>query len=303
MAAGRPTVDAAPAASAAVWDLRGARLSLDRPVILGILNVTPDSFSDGGQYVDPGAAIEQAHRMVSDGADLVDIGAESTRPGAPPVSVRAEWDRLEPVLERTAELSVPVSVDTTKAEIARRSLDCGAAAINDVSALRQDRGIADLVAASGAGLILMHMRGEPRTMQEDVEYEDLLGEITTALGAAIDTAVRRGCAATQLVVDPGLGFGKSVHGNLKLLARLGELATLGRPILVGPSRKSYLGALLNAPVEERIEGTLASCVVALERGARLFRVHDVRAARRALDVAHAIRSAEDRTEESAPGAH
>jgi dihydropteroate synthase len=159
------------------------------------------------------------------------------------------------------------------------------------------------VAASGAGLILMHMRGEPRTMQEDVEYEDLLGEITTALGAAIDTAVRRGCAATQLVVDPGLGFGKSVHGNLKLLARLGELATLGRPILVGPSRKSYLGALLNAPVEERIEGTLASCVVALERGARLFRVHDVRAARRALDVAHAIRSAEDRTEESAPGAH
>ena len=131
MATGRPTVDAAPAASAAVWDLRGARLSLDRPVILGILNVTPDSFSDGGQYVDPGAAIEQAHRMVSDGADLVDIGAESTRPGAPPVSVRAEWDRLEPVLERTAELSVPVSVDTKKAEIARRSLDCGAAAIND----------------------------------------------------------------------------------------------------------------------------------------------------------------------------
>lgn len=302
MATGRPTVDAAPAASAAVWDLRGARLSLDRPVILGILNVTPDSFSDGGQYVDPGAAIEQAHRMVSDGADLVDIGAESTRPGAPRVSARDEWDRLEPVMARAGELSVPVSVDTTKAEVARRSLDCGAAAINDVSALTRDPAIADLVAASGAGLILMHMRGEPRTMQEDVEYEDLFDEITTALGVAIDTAVRRGCAATQLVVDPGLGFGKSVHGNLELLARLGEFATLGRPILVGPSRKSYLGALLNAPVEERIEGTLASCVVALERGARLFRVHDVRAARRALDVAHAIRSA-DRTEESAPGAH
>ena len=300
MAGDMAAVACAPAASGRVWRLPDRLLELDRPVILGILNVTPDSFSDGGQFLEPGPALEQAYRMVDDGADLLDIGAESTRPGAPPVSAVLEWARVEPVLVRLAELSVPVSVDTTKAEVARRALAAGASVINDISALRFDPTIADLAAEAGAGLILMHMRGDPRTMQEDVEYDDLVGEVRGCLDAALREAVRRGCRPEQVILDPGIGFGKSVHGNLELLARLDELGSLGRPILVGPSRKSYLGNLLDAPVDERIEGTLASCVMALERGAKLFRVHDVKAARRALDVAHAIRSTE--RSESAPKA-
>lgn len=276
---------------AGAWRVRGGAVPLDRPVVMGILNLTPDSFSDGGRYDDPGAAIERAHRMVEEGADLVDVGAESTRPGAAPVDAAAEWDRLSPVIAPLARAGLTVSIDTTKGEVARRALEAGAAVVNDVSGLRVSPGIAGLCADTGAGLVLMHMRGDPRTMQEDTAYDDVVAEVAAWLGERADVARAAGCAAGQIVVDPGIGFGKSLDGNLRLLAGTAELARLGYPVLVGPSRKSFLGALLDLPVEERLEGTLAACLAALERGARIFRVHDVGPARRALDAADAIRRA------------
>lgn len=286
-------VAAAPveAGRAPAWRLRDRALPLDRPRVVGILNVTPDSFSDGGLYLDPEEAAARARAMVEEGADLIDVGAESTRPGARPVDAEEEWSRLAPVLDALGALPVPLSVDTTKAEVARRALEAGAAAINDISGLRFAPRIAELAADSGAGLVLMHMRGDPRTMQEDTRYDDLVGEVRAALAASRDAALAAGCRPEQVALDPGIGFGKSAEGNLELLARLDAFGGLGHPLLVGPSRKSFLGALLGLPPEERVEGTLAACVMALARGARLFRVHDVREARRALDVAEAIRRA------------
>ncbi|MEE9578131.1 MAG: dihydropteroate synthase [Gemmatimonadota bacterium] len=288
---GGPT-DPADAGDLPIWSIRGGTFDLRRPLILGVLNVTPDSFSDGGVHLDPRIAARRAEELAEEGADLVDIGAESTRPGAPPVSVEEEWSRLEPVLRRLqGSLPVPISVDTTKAEVAARALELGAAAINDVSGLRAEPAIAVLAAETGAGLIVMHMRGDPRTMQRDVEYEDLIGEIRASLAESLSAAERAGCEPSQTVVDPGIGFGKSPEGSLRLLARLGELRSLGRPIMVGPSRKSFIGNVLELSVEERLEATIAACVVALERGAHLFRVHDVRALRRALDMANSIQQA------------
>lgn len=280
----------APAATerGARWRLRDRVLSLERPAVVGVLNVTPDSFSDPGRYLDPGAAAERARALVDEGADVVDVGAESTRPGADPVPADEEWGRLEPVLARLGDLPAPISVDTTKSEVARRALEAGAAAINDVSGLRFDPAIASLAAETGAGLVLMHMRGDPRTMQRDTRYDDLIGEVREALARSRDAALAAGCSPDQVVLDPGIGFGKSAEGNLELLARLDALLELGRPLLVGPSRKSFIGAILEVSPEERLEGTLAACALALARGARLFRVHDARATRRALDVAEAI---------------
>lgn len=275
-----------------VWRIRGRTIHLGRPVVVGILNVTPDSFSDGGAYLDPSLAAERAHALAADGADLIDIGGESTRPGARAVSADEEWSRVGPVLERLqGSIPVPLAVDTTKADVARRALDLGVAVLNDVSGLAADRRLAILAAETGAGLVLMHMRGEPRTMQENVEYRDLLGEIRDGLSSSLRLAIEAGCAPAQLVVDPGIGFGKSAQGNLRLLAELGGLLALGRPVLVGPSRKSFIGKVLDLPVQDRVEGTVAACVMALERGARLFRVHDVREVRRALDLADSIRRA------------
>lgn len=279
---------------AQAWRLRDRWLAFDRPVLVGILNLTPDSFFDGGRWADAGAALRRAKAMAAEGAQLIDVGGESSRPGATAVSVEEEWGRLAPLLERLDEIPVPVSVDTTKAEVARRALERGVAAINDISGLRFEPEIASLAADHRAGLILMHMRGEPRTMQDDVRYDDLVAEVRNGLGRSIEVALRHGCEETQLVVDPGLGFGKSVEGSLELIARLEAFRELGRPILVGPSRKSFVGAVLNAPVEERLEGTIAACVMAFERGASLFRVHDVAAARRALELAFAIASADPR---------
>jgi dihydropteroate synthase len=259
---------------------------------MGVLNVTPDSFWDGGEHARPGDAVERAREMAEEGADLVDVGGESTRPGAPAVDAEEEWARIGPVLEELDGGPVPLSVDTTKSEVAARALEAGAAVLNDVSGLRFDPGLADLAARHGAGLVLMHMRGTPRTMQEDTEYDDLLGEVTAFLADAAAEAGRRGCRREQLVVDPGIGFGKSARGSLELLGRLGEIAEAGLPVLVGVSRKSFIGDTLGGlPAGERLEGTLAACVAALDRGARIFRVHDVRAARRALDLAEAVRRA------------
>lgn len=280
------------AASPGGWTARGREIPTDRPVVLGILNLTPDSFSDGGAYPDADGAVARAERLMHEGADLIDVGGESTRPGAHPVEAAEEWRRIGGVVESLARRGIPVSVDTVKSDVARRAADSGAVALNDVSGLRADPALADVAAAQGLGLILMHMRGTPRTMQDDVDYDDLVGEVRDELQRSAHLACVRGCRPEQLVLDPGIGFGKSVEGNLELIAGIGRLLELGRPVLVGPSRKSFIGAVLDVPVEDRVEGTLAACLSALERGARLFRVHDVLQVRRALDVAWAIRSAE-----------
>ena len=287
--AGVDRAGSAVAAASRLWRCAGRVLSLDRPCILGIVNLTPDSFSDGGRFPSPEAAVEAALAMEAEGADVIDVGGESTRPGAEPVPADEEIRRVLPFLERAApRLRVPISVDTTKVAVARAALDAGAEIVNDISGLRFEPALADLCAERGAGLVLMHIRGTPRTMQEDPRYEDVVAEVTAELRASVETARARGCADDQLVVDPGIGFGKTADHNLVLLNRLDALAALGRPILVGPSRKSFIGKVLDLPVGERLEGTLAACVVALCRGARCFRVHDVRAARRALDLADAI---------------
>lgn len=284
--------DAAPPGEHGEWAVRGARIPLDRPVVMGVVNVTPDSFSDGGRFLDPEDAGRRARALVEQGADLLDLGAESTRPGAEPVPGEEEWRRLEPALERAVALPVPVSVDTRKYEVARRAVGAGAAVVNDVSGLADDPRLAGLAAETGAGLVLMHMRGTPRTMQADTEYDDLVGEIVGRLRSAVGRAREGGCAPDQLVVDPGIGFGKSARDCLRLLARAGDFRGAGAPVMVGPSRKSFIGETLGLPVEDRVEATAAACVMALERGARLFRVHDVRATRRALDMAEAIREVE-----------
>jgi dihydropteroate synthase len=273
----------------AVWRVRGRDVPLSRPVVLGILNVTPDSFSDGGRWREPGPAVDRGLAMAAEGADLVDVGGESTRPGAEPVDADEEWARVGPVVEALAAAGVGVTLDTTKAEVARRGLDAGAVAVNDVSGLRFEPEIADVCAGTGGGLVLMHMRGEPRTMQSDLVYEDLIGEVARFLAAQASLAGQRGVEPDRIAVDPGLGFGKSAEGSLELLARCDAFAALGYPVMVGPSRKSFIGRLLDLPVEERLEGTIAACVSALFRGARLFRVHDVAPVRRALDLAEAVR--------------
>lgn len=283
-----PEASAAVVADPDLWAVRGREIRLDRPVVLGVLNLTPDSFSDGGLYASEAEAIVRAERMMEAGADIVDVGGESTRPGARSVTVEEEWGRIGAVVGTLAKRGIPVSVDTMKRAVAERAADAGAVVLNDVSGLRFQPDLAEVAARHGTGLILMHMRGTPATMQADTEYEDLIGEVKDGLRASAALAVDRGCDATQLVLDPGIGFGKSARGNLELIGRIGELRDLGRPILVGPSRKSFLGTILDVGTDDRVEGTIAACLSALERGARLFRVHDVVSVRRALDVSWAV---------------
>jgi len=259
---------------------------------MGIVNVTPDSFADGGRWLEPAAAVRHARALAVEGADIVDIGAESTRPGAAPLGAGEECARLLPVLRSLlADPPCPVSVDTSKPDVAEAALGVGAHMINDVTALAAGPDLARVCASHGAGLALMHMQGTPATMQDRPVYEDLLGEVRAALGRAVETAERAGVDRESICVDPGIGFGKTAAHNLRLLGRLDALADLGRPILVGPSRKSFIGAVLDLPPDERLEGTLAACVVAAVGGAHLLRVHDVRAVRRAVRVAEAIRTA------------
>ena len=265
---------------------------------MGIVNVTPDSFSDGGRFVDPEVALAHCRALVAEGADILDVGGESTRPGAAPVDGQEELARVLPLLERlaaAAEIAAEVSIDTSKAAVARAAIAAGAGIVNDVTALRGDPEMAAVVADSGVGCCLMHMLGEPRTMQREPRYRDVVDDVKAFLEERLRFAVSAGIAEEQIVLDPGIGFGKTVAHNLELLQRLGELLSLGRPLLVGPSRKSFLGALAarargdQQPVatEARLPGTIASCVLALERGARLFRVHDVAPVGDALAVAAA----------------
>jgi len=278
---------------AATWEMRRGGLSLERPVVVGIVNVTPDSFSDGGRHLEPELALAHAEALVADGATMLDLGAESTRPHTTPVSEDEEWRRLEPVLTgvvlRFPEL--PVSVDTVKAATARRALDAGAWAINDVSALRLDVGVADACAAHGAGLVLMHSRGDVPTMAtyQHATYQDVVAEVSRELQAAVTLAEQRGVPRARVVLDPGLGFSKTPEQSYQVLGDLPVLARLGLPLMIGPSRKRFLGAATGREVAERDVATAAACAIGWLLGARLFRVHAVAPTRDALAVAHAAR--------------
>lgn len=271
-----------------IWRTSRRVIDLSKPVLMGILNVTPDSFSDGGRFFDRETAVRRLEGLANEGADIIDVGGESTRPGSLAVSEEEELSRVLPVIEAAAGLDVPISIDTTKSAVAEAALDAGAEIINDISGLRFDPQLACNAARSGAGLVLMHIRGQPRTMQDDIHYDDLVGEIAGELGESLERALGAGCEPDRLVVDPGIGFGKTAEQNLVLINRLGRIADLGYPVLVGPSRKSFIGKMLGLDVSDRLEASVAACVVALLRGARIFRVHDVRPTRRALDMAELI---------------
>jgi len=272
-----------------------------RPAVMGIVNVTPDSFSDGGRFLDADAAIAHGVALAAQGADVLDVGGESTRPGAAPVAADAELARIVPVIEGlTSAASVPVSVDTTKAGVARAALETGATVVNDVSAGRLDPDILGVTAAAGAGFVAMHMQGEPRTMQLDPTYDDVVGEVGDFLIERVEAAHAAGIARDAVAADPGIGFGKTVEHNLQLLAALPSLAArVPAPLLVGTSRKTFIGRLLaraiGAPadltVDERDEGTLATVVWAVERGASIVRVHDVTPAAQAIRLLNAMRAA------------
>jgi len=265
-------------------------MQFEVPIVMGVINVTPDSFSDGGQFLDPDAAIAHGIELASQGAAVLDIGGESTRPGADPVSEEEELRRVLPVVEGLAGRGGwEVSVDTAKRAVAEGALDAGAAIVNDVTALRGDPGMAQLVAERGAGCCLMHMLGEPRTMQDAPRYDDVVSEVKGFLEERLAFAVDAGVAEEKVWLDPGIGFGKSVEHNLELLRRLDELVAIGRPIVVGTSRKSFLGKLAGGrPESGRLPGTIATNVLALERGASVFRVHDVAAVADALTVTAAV---------------
>ena len=253
--------------------------------LMGVINVTPDSFSDGGQFIEPETAIAHGLRLVEEGAGILDVGGESTRPGAQPVSADQELARVLPVIEGLVRegARVEISIDTSKAAVARAALDAGATLVNDVTAL-QDPEMAAVVADAGAGCCLMHMLGDPRTMQIHPHYEDVTADVRAFLAGRLQRAIDGGIPEERILLDPGIGFGKTVEHNLELLARMDELVGLGRPVVVGTSRKSFLGRLTGRGVDDRLAGTIATCVMAYERGASVFRVHDVAPVHDALRV-------------------
>ena len=259
-------------------DCRGKILDLgSRTHVMGILNVTPDSFSDGGLYADPERALAHAREMAAAGADIIDIGGESTRPGAEPLSEAEELRRIIPLIELlSAELPIPVSVDTYKASVAKKALEAGAGIVNDISGLRFSPDMAKVVADAGAAVVIMHIKGTPRDMQQNPEYDDLVGEVMSYLAEGIEIAVKAGVDREKTLIDPGIGFGKTLEHNLLLLDRLDEFRCLGRPIVLGTSRKKFIGAVLGIPVpEQRVYGTAATVALGIERGAHIVRVHDV----------------------------
>jgi dihydropteroate synthase len=255
---------------------------------MGIVNVTPDSFSDGGEFLDADAAIAHGRELARQGADILDIGGESTRPGAKAVSAGDELLRVQPVIEGLGPAGTPISIDTSKAVVAEAALDAGATMVNDVTALRSDPELADVCAETGCEVVLMHMLGDPRTMQENPTYDDVVDDVKAFLAERIEFAVSQGIEEERIWVDPGIGFGKTAEHNLELHRRLGELSELGRPIAFGSSRKSFIGKLTGAEIDQRIGGTIASNVIAYANGARMLRVHDVGPVRQALTIAEAI---------------
>jgi len=255
---------------------------------MGVVNVTPDSFSDGGRYLDPRAAVEHGKQLIADGAAILDVGGESTRPGADPVSAEEELRRVEPVVAGLAGSGAEVSIDTSKASVAAAALDAGAAIVNDVTALRGDPEMAAVCAEREPVVVLMHMLGTPRTMQDQPRYDDVVDEVKAFLAERLEAALAAGIAEQRVWLDPGIGFGKTAAHNFELLQRLGELRELGRPLVVGTSRKSFIGRADGSPPDERIGGTIASSVLAAAEGADVLRVHDVAEVRQALAVADAV---------------
>jgi len=257
------------------------------PKLMGVVNVTPDSFSDGGQYLDPAAAIRHGEELVRDGAVILDVGGESTRPGAVEVDEAEELRRVEPVVAGLAGKAT-ISIDTSKPAVAEAALDAGASIVNDVTAFQHDPGMAGLCAERGVGVVLMHMPGNPRTMQEDPRYEDVVDDVKAFLAERVEFAVEAGIAEERIWLDPGIGFGKRLEHNLELLRRLGELRELGRPLVVGTSRKSFIGKVDGSDVEDRIGGSIATSVLAVAEGADVLRVHDVAEMAQALAVTNAV---------------
>ena len=282
------------------WYIKDRVMTIgERSLIMGILDVTPDSFSYGGQFLSTDKAVAHAEQMIAEGADIIDVGGESTRPGGEPVSAEEEIARVVPVIEALAgRVKTPISVDTTKSEVARAALDAGAAIVNDISALRFDFYIADAVARAGAGLVLMHSRGTPATMHRLPPVADIMHEVASSLRASVHMAERRGVKRESIAIDPGIGFGKSQEQNLELIAKLDQLiaAFPNYPVLIGTSRKSFIGRILAdesgapAPAEDRLHGTMATITAAVLTGAHIVRVHDVKAALETIRVAESIQS-------------
>lgn len=271
------------------WMIAGGELPLEEPVLVGILNVTPDSFSDGGHFATPDAALQRADKLKADGCALLDVGGESTRPGAGLVPAAEETARVVPVVRALVDRGLgPVSVDTRKADVARAALEAGAAVVNDVSGLAFDPALGAVVARAGAGLVLMHMRGTPDTMDGQARYGEVAVEVAAELGVAVERATAAGVEPERIVVDPGFGFAKTAEQNFRLLDELATVVGLGYPVLVGPSRKRFIGAATGRPVADRDRASAVACALAWERGARLFRVHDAAPAREALAVARAL---------------
>lgn len=263
-----------------------------RAYIMGVLNLTPDSFFDGRRFLEPEAAVQHAFRMEAEGADIIDLGGESTRPGAQAVPLKEEFRRVLPVLERlSGKLKVPISIDTYKSEVAERCIQCGAEMVNDISGLYFDPRMKEIVARHQVPVIVMHMKGTPRDMQKDPQYRDLIGEILSFFRESISRADAAGVPADKIIIDPGIGFGKSFAHNLDILKGLESFKVLGKPIMVGVSRKSFLGKILDLPVDERLEGSIAAALYAVLRGANIVRVHDVAATVRALRTVEAIQRA------------
>jgi dihydropteroate synthase len=279
-----------------VWRCRDRLLRTDeRALVMGIVNVTPDSFSDGGRFIGRDAAVAHALRLVEQGADLLDIGGESSRPGSLPVPLEEELDRVLPVVrELTTRTTVSISIDTTKAEVARQALAAGAHVINDITALRGDAEMTEVVHSFGAGVVLMHMQGTPETMQVNPTYQDVVAEVTAFLQTRLQAAADAGIAGEQVVLDPGFGFGKKTRHNLELMARLAEFGRLGRPVCLGVSRKGVFGKVLGRPLEQRLAGSLAAvCYALARRAAQVVRVHDVAETRDAVILFETLRRIEN----------
>ena len=278
-----------------IWRCRERTFELSgrRTLVMGIVNVTPDSFSDGGRHARLEDAVAAGERMVADGADLLDVGGESTRPGAAPVALDEELRRVVPVVEALrGRVDVALSVDTRKAEVARHAIEVGAEIVNDVTALGGDPAMVPLAAETGVGVVLMHMLGEPHTMQRAPRYDDVVATIAAFLRGRMAACAEAGVRPESVALDPGIGFGKTLEHNLEIFRRLPELCALGRPVLVGPSRKAFIGQLLDLPVEDRLEGTAAAVAASVLGGARIVRVHDPRAMGRVVRVAQALRPEE-----------
>lgn len=273
------------------WKCRDRLLPLnpDSPLIMGILNITPDSFSDGGSFTAPGAAVEHGLEMVRQGAHIIDVGGESTRPGAAPVDCTEEIQRVIPVIQELARQDVVVSVDTMKAQVAQAAIEAGAKIINDVSACSFDPAMPRIAAESEAGVVLMHMKGEPRTMQTNPAYNDLISEIKAFLTGRADTLINEGAAPESIMLDPGIGFGKTMEHNLQLLACIREFVQTGFPVLIGLSRKSFIGKITGREVNERLAGSLAGLVWCIMKGVHVLRVHDVKESVDAVKIIRALK--------------